>query len=80
MLHFKSFTVTYHIINTRITIVIVDNVLYNLVSYFGKVFINIRDKVSCILFYFLCAVKTMSVTGQSVVQRVLPTTRKSLLK
>jgi len=66
MLHFKSFTVTYYIINTRITIVTVDIVLYIVVTYFGKVFINIRDRVSYFLFYFLCAIEPMSITGQSL--------------
>jgi hypothetical protein len=80
VLHFKSFTVNSHIINIHITIVIVDIVLCIVVTCFGKVFINIRDKVSYFLFYFLCAVKPMSLPGQNVVQKILSTTRKSLLK
>jgi hypothetical protein len=46
------------------------------VTYFGLVFINIRDKVSYFRFYFICAVKPMSVTGQSVVQKVFDNKKK----
>lgn len=36
MLHFKRFTVTYYIINTRITIVTVDIMVCIVVTYFAK--------------------------------------------
>ena len=53
-----------------------DILLCILVTYFGKVFINIRDKVSYFLFYFLCAVKPMSITGQSSSENLVDNKKK----
>jgi hypothetical protein len=72
--------VTYRIRNTHISIFIVDIALYIAVSYFGNVFANIRDKGPYFLSYILCALKPLSITSLSLVQKVLATTRKSLLK